>query len=82
MTGIILNYTTEIAAKKSLGEISSILLELGATNISIKYDRETKTPTDLAFTISTPVGDREFDVPARIEKVQAILKDGMKLAGI
>jgi uncharacterized protein YqgV (UPF0045/DUF77 family) len=75
MAGIILNYTTEVSPQKSLGEITQTLIEFGATNISIDYDRERKIPTGLSFTVETPIGDREFRLPARIERVQKILKD-------
>ncbi len=75
MPEIIINYTTEIAAQKSLGQITQTLVEFGASNISVAYDRVNKVPSGVSFVVETPVGDREFVLPARIERVQRVLKE-------
>ncbi len=72
---IIINFTTEIAPEKSLGEISRILVEFGATHISIEYDKVKKVPIGISFVAETPLGDREFRLPARIERVQKVITD-------
>lgn len=70
----ILNYTTEIAASKTIGEIVSLLLEFGVSSISTDYDPATKQPTALAFSVETARGIREFALPAHVDAVQRILQ--------
>ena len=66
------NYTTEVTAIKSVGEIQGLLTGHGARSILIDYkDGE---PIALAFIIPTKHGDLPFRLPANIEKVQVVLK--------
>lgn len=67
----IANYTTEVTASKSIGEIQGILVGHGAKHILIDYEKE--EPVGLAFIVSTPYGDTGFRLPANINKVQAVL---------
>ena len=67
----IANYTTEVTALKSIGEIQGILVGHGAKHILIDYEKE--EPVGLAFIITTPYGDTAFRLPANINKVQAVL---------
>ncbi len=66
------NYSTEISALKSIGEIQGNLVAHGARSIMVNYgpDRE---PESLSFIISTPRGDMPFRLPANIKAVAALL---------
>jgi len=52
----IANYTTEVPAMKSLGEIQGNLVAHGAKSIMIDYD-EHGEPKALSFLITTPKGE-------------------------
>ena len=67
----IANYTTEVPALKSLGEIQGMLVAHGARSIMIDY--EGKDPTALAFLIKTDHGELPFRLPANAKKVEKIL---------
>ena len=66
------NYTTEMSAAKSIGEIQGKLVAHGASAIMINYgpDRE---PTSLSFMIQHIHGELPFRLPANVKKVEAIL---------
>jgi len=66
------NYTTEISAMKSIGEIQGKLVAHGASAVMINYgpDRE---PRNLSFIVPTHNGDLPFRLPANVKKVEAIL---------
>jgi len=66
------NYTTEIPAMKSIGQIQGNLVAHGATSIVVNYgpDRE---PETLAFIISTPQGNIPFRLPANVKAVASVL---------
>ena len=65
------NYTTEVSAIKSVGEIQKMLTEHGAKSILIDYkDNE---PIALAFIIPTSHGDLPFRLPANIQAVERLL---------
>jgi hypothetical protein len=66
------NYTTEISAMKSIGEIQGCLVAHGARSIMINYD-ENREPVSLSFLISIKGKDMPFQLPANIKKVEAIL---------
>jgi len=67
----IANYTTEVPAMKSVGEIQDILVGHGARAIMIDYDGE--VPTALAFIIKTPQRELPFRLPANVKQVEKIL---------
>jgi len=67
----IANYTTTVAALKSIGEIQGILVAHGATHILMDY--QDNQPVGLAFIITTPYGDTPFRLPANMGKVEAVL---------
>ena len=67
----IANYTTTVAALKSIGEIQGILVAHGAQHILIDYDHG--EPVGLAFMVPTPFGEIPFRLPAKIDKVEAVL---------
>jgi hypothetical protein len=68
----ILNYTTEISATKTVGEVQALLVRAGARRIMTDYDDE-GNPTTITFLIATIWGDRGFILPANIESVYKVL---------
>lgn len=67
----IANYTTEVPAMKSVGEIQGILVAHGAKSILVDYDND--VPTGLAFIIKTDRGELQFRLPANVKQVEKIL---------
>ncbi|GAJ20013.1 unnamed protein product, partial [marine sediment metagenome] len=68
----IANYTTEVPAMRSVGEIQGILVAHGARAIMIDYDGE--VPVALAFIIKTThAGELPFRLPANVKQVEKIL---------
>ncbi len=67
----IANYTTEVPAIRSVGEIQGILVGHGATSIMIDYDG--LEPSSLAFLIKTTHGELPFRLPANTKQVEKIL---------
>lgn len=68
----IANYTTTVAAEKSIGEIHGMLVSHGASRILTDYNEE-KRPSGIAFMIATPYGEKPFRLPANVERVVAVL---------
>lgn len=67
----ILNYTTEVDASRTVGQIQDILAKAGAAQILAEYDQG--RVTGLSFTVITPTGPQAFTLPARPEQVRAVL---------
>lgn len=65
------NYSTTVAALKSIGEIQGILVAHGAQHILMDYNGG--KPIGLSFIIETPYGATPFRLPANIDRVQAVL---------
>lgn len=74
----ILNYTTEIAVGKTMGEIQTALARRGVQRISTLFD-EDGVPAGLAFTMKTDYGIREFELPVRTDGVLAAMKRDTKV---
>lgn len=70
---IIKNYTTTIAVEKTMGEVIGHLARRGVRTIAAMYDEEGQ-PSGLGFTMVTDYGPRDFELPVRVEGVQAALK--------
>jgi hypothetical protein len=68
----LLNYTTQIAAEKTVGEIQRKLAQSGATQVLHGYDHAGNL-NELSFRIKTQFGMMSFRMPANIEAVEAIL---------
>lgn len=66
-----LNYSTSIAAAKTVGEMQAMLAAHGAARIAVDY--EDGGPTALSFLLVTPHGPRHFTLPVRVDAVQALL---------
>jgi hypothetical protein len=69
----LLNYSTDIAAETTVGEIQRKLAQAGASQVLHGYDREGNL-SELSFRIRTQFGEMAFRLPANIESVQAILQ--------
>lgn len=65
------NYTTTIAAQKTLAEIQQLLAEYGATEMTTQWDQG--RVTGLAFVIATPHGQRNIELPVDISGMRAAL---------
>ena len=65
------NYTTEIDAFRSIGEIQGMLAGHGATKIMVDY--ESGHPVGVTFAIDTEHGVRGFSLPANVDGVRAVL---------
>lgn len=68
----ILNYTTEIAPDKTAGEITKVLVKLGAENIGMSYSGGRLT--GMAFAIRRGPDVYAFQLPVRADAVLDVLK--------
>lgn len=66
------NYTTQISALKTVGEMQQMLSSHGAQRIAIDY--ENGCPSALSFALTTPDGLRVFAMPVNIEAMHRLLK--------
>lgn len=73
----ILNYTTSIAAEKTVMEIQGKLAAAKASAVMCEY--EGGIITSVAFRINTPQGEHAFRLPANIDGVFAALKKSPKV---
>jgi hypothetical protein len=72
----ILNYTTEIDPSKTAGEITKVLVKLGAENIGMSYSGG--RITGMAFSVRRGPDTYAFQLPVRAHAVQAVLaKQGL-----
>lgn len=67
------NYTTEVDAYKSLGEIQGELAKHGARQIMVEYN-DAGEPVGVAFTVDTPLGRKGFALPANIDGVMTVFQ--------
>lgn len=68
----LLNYTTTVAAGKTVLEIQAILAKAGANAILAEY--RNGEVVALSFVIETQFGNRPFKLPVDTERVLAVLK--------
>jgi hypothetical protein len=66
-----LNYSTKIAAKRTVQECMSLLAEAGADAVAAQY--RDKQPTGLSFRLETPAGRRDFMMPLNVDGVAAVI---------
>lgn len=69
----VLNYSTQIAANKTVGEMQAALAAAGAGRISVDY--EGAAPIALSFMLSTPHGARHFTLPVNVDAMHRLLRD-------
>lgn len=67
----VLNYTTTIAASKTIAEVQGLLARHGAARVAIEYDNG--AASGVAFTLKTPHGDRLFTLPVNVDAMHALL---------
>ena len=67
------NYTSEVDAYKSMGEIQKALAKTGARRIMTEYT-EDSTPAGIVFSIMTGNGETGFMLPANVEGVRLVLE--------
>jgi hypothetical protein len=67
----VLNYTTQIAATKTVGEMQTALAQAGASRISVDYDGG--SPSALSFLLVTPHGPRHFTLPVNVDAMHRLL---------
>jgi hypothetical protein len=68
----LLNYTTEVAVEKTLGEIQTMLMKAGAQSILLQFSLGKVEA--VSFTVMTAYGVRPFRLPADTSRVQAVLR--------
>lgn len=67
----VLNYTTQIDAAKTIGEIQGMLATHGALAVGVEYDNG--EPARVGFTIRTPDGTRAYQLPANVDAMHRLL---------
>lgn len=70
----LLNYTTEIPASRTIGEIFAMLSEGGANAILSEYDGSGKIEA-MSFRLSTTWGPVMYRLPANVTAAQTILNE-------
>lgn len=67
----VLNYTTQIAVTKTVGEMQHMLGQAGASRIAVDY--EAGSPSALSFMLATPHGPRHFTLPVNVDAMHRLL---------
>lgn len=75
-----LNYTTSVAASRTIAEIQTMLVKHGADAVATTYHNQ--TPTGLSFKLGTPHGVRAFTLPVDIDAVHRLLLDQVRTGDI
>lgn len=65
--------STEIEAIRTIGEIQSYLVRMGANQIATQFDDKTREPTALYFTMTIRGNSIPFQLPARVDPVFKII---------
>jgi hypothetical protein len=68
----LLNYTTSIAASKTISEMQDALAKAGANSIAVHY--ENGSPAGLTFSLRTKHGQQLFTLPVDVPAVHAVLQ--------
>lgn len=69
----IMNYTTSIDVEKTQAEVITALRRRGVNRISTLFDDDGE-PAGLGFTMTTDYGQRDFELPVRVDGVLAALQ--------
>jgi hypothetical protein len=67
----VLNYTTKIAATKTIGEVQDLLVKHGASRIAVDYTDG--RATGITFATTTAHGPRLFSLPVDVDAMQRLL---------
>lgn len=72
----LLNYTTEVDAKKSIDQIQAMLARAGAQRVSVDYSLAGGQPvvSAISFVMPKVFGERPFRMPANIDAIERTLK--------
>jgi hypothetical protein len=65
--------STEIEVPRTIGEIQSFLVRMGALQVLTSYDPKTREPSGLCFTLDIKGMTIPFKLPARIEPIYKII---------
>lgn len=65
------NYSTQIAATKTVGEMQQMLAQHGAQRIAVDYAGG--SPIALTFALETEHGVRVFSLPVNVDAMEALL---------
>lgn len=76
----LLNYTTTIAASKTIGEMQAALAQAGANSIAVHYSGG--SPTGLTFSLHTKYGPQLFTLPVDVPAVQKVLRRQRTAGGL
>jgi hypothetical protein len=75
----LLDYTTTVAASRTIGQVQALLVEGGARHIMTSYN-DAGVPTGIAFIIETGYGQRRYTIPVDASRVHAVLRRDRKVA--
>lgn len=67
----VLNYTTTIAASKTVAEMQAMLAKAGAARVAVAY--EDGSAVAVTFELRTPHGDRVFTLPVDVDAMHRLL---------
>ena len=67
----VLNYTTKIAAAKTIAEVQHLLVQHGASRIAVDYTNG--QPSGLTFALVTPHGARLFTLPVDVDAMHRLI---------
>jgi hypothetical protein len=67
----ILNYTTNVPVRQTMGECQEILMHAGADTVAVTMAN--REPTGLSFRVDTPFGLRSYALPVNVDGVYAAL---------
>lgn len=68
---MVLNYTTKIAAAKTVTEVQAALARAGAARITMDY--RDGSPAAVGFMLDTPHGPRHFTLPVNVDAMHRLL---------
>lgn len=83
MAGVVLNYSTTVAAAKTAGEVQALLAAHGVQRIMIEYDGG--SPSGISFEAKTEWGPQAFRLPVDVDAMHRLLvaeKRAGRLPGI
>jgi hypothetical protein len=64
----LLNYTTSIAAEKTIGEVQALLVRHQCRGMQTRYS-PTGEIVSLSFTLATEFGERDYSLPVNVDGV-------------
>lgn len=74
---MLLNYTTNVKASKTIGEISEMLQDGGASAVLMEYDKDRRVK-GISFKLHTTFGEIPYSLPANVEAVILAINSEIK----